>query len=246
MCAYFFAVKHSPNDVQLDEDSVTTKNMITNPSFKQFPDEIRSRYHFDREFPNHTNIITDLTNTARKKWLDVKAIDKEITVAFSLGIVASFSSFIPFNWLIAPMALIYTGYLAKERDTAYAEYTQAMQSLHRCCDWAVNQVSTTQGDMDLDQVKSMLGLLSQVMTKAQMEGIIADQFENEYFNTIGFNDESDAVKKETLDYKIYGFDQGGSISEILTKLAGSLKQMLTKAATEAMVYLNTPAAPGPN
>ncbi len=239
MCAYFFSAKHSQDNVSLGKDDIDIKTMITSPLFKTLPESVRARFQFNPNSPNHTNIIKELTIAARNKLLDVKAIDKEISVAFSLGVVASLSSFIPFNWLIMPMAFIYTGYLAKERDAAYAEYTDSLAALHRCCDWAVNNVTTTQDDMNLGHVQSMLNLLSQVMTQEQLKGVIKNELEGGFLATINITDE---VKKDTLDYKIYGYDQGGSISAILTEVGSYMKRLLTKAATDTMVYLNTPAA----
>ena len=239
MCAYFFSAKHNPNDFQLEQDDIGIMNMIASPLFKKISKDLPASYQYNSSSQTHTNIIKELTNAARNKLLDVKAIDKEISVAFSLGVVASLSSFIPFNWLIMPMAFIYTGYLAKERDAAYAEYTVSLAALRLCCDWAVNNESSTQGDMDLAHVKSMLNLLSQVMTKKQLGGVIRDELEKTFFDTINITDE---VKKDTLDYKIYGYDQGGSISAILTEVGSYMKRLLTKAATDTMVYLNTPVA----
>ena len=239
MCAYFFSTKHIQNDVSLDKAGIVIKDMITNASFQTFPEEVRNQYQYKSSSPIHTQIIKELTIAARNKLLDVKAIDKEISVAFSLGVVASLSSFIPFNWLIMPMAFIYTGYLAKERDAAYAEYTDSLAALHRCCDWAVNNDGTTQDDMNLGHVQSMLNLLSQVMTQEQLKGVIKNELEGGFLATINITDE---VKKDTLDYKIYGYDQGGSISAILTEVGSYMKRLLTKAATDTMVYLNISAA----
>ncbi len=257
MCAYFFAAKHESKSFELDQTGLETKNMIINPSFKGFPDPVKNLYKFNASEMN-INIIKELTFNTRNKLIDLKAIDKEISAAFTLGIIASFSSFIPFSWLLAPAALIYTGYLAKDRDAAYKEYEESLASLHRCCDWAINNgTETTQKIMEDDAVKNMLRELSLAMTIEQMKDIIADGMEPTYFKTLASPEQNitdedllkeayklyDQKKEQTLNYKLYGYDQGGSIAGVLMKMAVYLKQVSTQAVKDAVVYLSNATAP---
>lgn len=240
MCAYFFKPEseYQPFMPVLTHEQTQIRDMITHPHFETFKQSLQGTYTFNAGNPQHLPIIVHLTDAAQKKLHEVKAIDKEISATFALGLLSSISSIIPFNWLLAPAAWMYTGYLAKERDTVYAEYTESLRQLHACCHWAANNgQATTDEIIALPQVQSMLAFLSEVMTTTQMADILADQHEATFFGSLRV---PDAAKVETLHYKIYGYDQGGSITGILTKIAGYAKQTLTKAVTDALVYLNTP------
>jgi len=232
MCAYFFKVSldHAVNDQKPNEER---------QSFKNDSQESKYLYTFDRTKSEDIDLIKYCTLTAQQKLLDCQAADKEAATLLAIGLITFSTGFIPFSWVIAPLALVYSGYLMKERSSAYDEYTAALEDLHRCADWALNHESTTQDDMNNDTIKSMLSLLKQVMTTEQLKAIIVDgDIENEFISSIKNNEVNDEDKKKTLTYMIYGYNQGGSLSDVALKIKDYIQYVcnqLVHTAVEAYI-----------
>lgn len=262
MCAYFFAIPR-PVDTQLTSpEHIQLKEMITNPLFNEFtkkaPD-VKAAYKFNNQNEAHWNVIKDCTRIAQQKLEDSVAIDKEAALVFAIGIAAT--SFLPFGWIISPLAFMYCGYLVKERIPTYEEYTQSLDNLVRCASWALNNDDTTQADIDNADTQAMLTLLKQVMTKKQLADIIVDNLENKFFATALIEEKlldtnhtteqfkaalerSDVEKAKNLVYNVYGYKQGGSIAAMVAKVASYLQTVLRQAASACYEYISTAPAPG--
>lgn len=267
MCAYFFAVSRPVNTDFTSEEHNKLKKMITNPLFNeltQLSSETKVKYTFDRENISHLNVIKDCTRIAQQKLEDSVAIDKEAALAFLAG-VTSMAGFVPFSWVITPLAFIYCGYLVKERIPAYEEYTKSLEDLVRCAAWALSDVNQIQANMADKDIQNMITLLTQVMTKKQLGDIIVDSpIEDAFFVAALKKEEllsvdfvldsstkdvfdaafkkSDTEKQKNLSYTVYGYKQGGSLAAMATKIASYLQVMLRQAAATSYQYLSEMSA----
>lgn len=259
----FFPVSSQVNTNFTSKEHIELKEMITNPLFNQLTElssDTKALYKFDGKNIAHLNVIKDCTRIAQQKLEDSMAIDKKAALSFLFGVVAQATAFLPFSWIIAPLAFMYTGYLIKERIPAYDEYTQSIDNLVRCADWALNKTDTNSEDINLDDIKEMLKLLKQVMTKEQLKGVIVDgDLENEFLATALIEEKllttnytpeefgaalefSDVEKQKTLAYTVYGYMQGGSLAAMATKIGSYLQVMLRQAAATSYQYLSEMSA----
>ncbi len=244
MCAYFFKVSHPVLNNFNSPAHKELKDMVTSPLFQQLPESVRTdiKYKFDKNNPDHQAILRDCTRIAKEKLLDCKATDKEAASALMLGIVAQATGFLPFNWIITPLAFMYSGYLIKERIPAYEEYTESLETLHRCAAWALNNSYTTADDMNNEAVQAMLNVLKEVMTKEQLKDIIVDGgLENDFLASI--DDELDAEKQQNFEYKIYGYKQGGSLTAIATQIGIYVHKALNEFAVMCLDFARNNPAP---
>lgn len=245
MCAYFFAVSRPANTDTPSPEHLKLKAMVTDPErFKTateyMPVDIANTFNFDRNNSKHLDILKDCTRLAKQKLEDSMAIDKEASVFSAVGVLAM-AGFLPFSWALTPLAFMYSGYLVKERTTAYDEYTTSLDNLVACTKWALNSNRTTQDDINHVDVQSMLDLLKQVMTIEQLKGVIFDPLETEFFaKLLGAKDATtyDNEKKETLSYAVYGYQQGGSLTALIAKATSYLQVAAREAATVAYKYLS--------
>ena len=236
MCAYFFAAPRVVHTDFTSDAHKTLKTTVTSPLFSQLPESVRlnEQYKFNRT-PAQLAVIKDCTQIAQQKLQDCKAVDKEAALALAFGVAALATGWLPFTWIIMPMAFIYSGYLIKERAPAFDEYTKSLKDLVLCAQWAINNEYTKQADMEAPEVEEMLNLLQQVMTKEQLKDLIVDgPLEDNFINTIAMSDED---KEKTLEYKVYGFEQGGSLSAIATKIGSYIHNVMSELAGKCVDYV---------
>ncbi len=235
--AYFFKVVHKVNDDFKSSDHIKLKNTVTSPLFEQFSKEVKESkdYKFLNTNQKHLDVITDCTRIARQNLLDCKATDKEAALFLMLGIAAQATSFVPFNWILAPIAYLYAGFLIKERIPAYKAYTESRDNLVRCAAWALNNEYTTSDDMNKKPVIEMLDLLKTIMTKKQLAYIIVDgPLEKSFLQTIDITDEE---KERTLEFQVYGYGQDGSLATLAISIGSYIQAVMKQIASQCMDFV---------
>lgn len=278
MCAYFFAVKRpavTEETLDTKEKRLKLQTRVTNPDTLQvlldanLPDAT-----FSQNTQEHMALITHCTTMVKEKLEDVIAADKEAATFLILGMTAT--AFLPFGWVISPLALMYSGYMIKEREPAYADYNAALETLKNCAAWALKNDSTI-NDPTINgnpEITAMLKTLQDVMTYKQLDGIIPDgEAENVFFATKLFEvglitpenlaslkgtgkakrpewlqtamNTADEAKQKTLKYKMYGYQQGGSLAAITVKMLTFIREAFSSLLVQCMDILrsNTPGTP---
>ena len=133
----------------------------------------------------HTHVVADHVKLYKEKSDALIAIDQKIMGAALLGMVAANIPFIPFVGLVSMGAWLAAVYFLAQRADAYNEYQDALVLLVGTCNWALGVINAdTANTADTlstnPAIKSMMDCLYPVLSKKQVEHLIADSIENEY------------------------------------------------------------------
>ncbi|WED43786.1 hypothetical protein [Legionella cardiaca] len=162
----------------------------------------------------HTKLIDDCTRLVKEKLTALQAMDIKITTSFSLGTIAlGLSWFLPLS-LLAGGCFAYGAYQMGQRKYAYAEYTEALENLARCCHWTLGEVRD-ESILNNPSIEEMRKVLAPLMNEQQLRDFIDDKVEDKII------EEAETTKQDTtffehrlnpeenqLYFKIYGYQQG--------------------------------------
>ncbi|WP_133127967.1 hypothetical protein [Legionella nagasakiensis] len=180
--------------------------------------DYQGKVPFNPDDPQHTTLLTDCSRSVREKLHGLQTIDKKIVIGFSLGVLAFGLSWILPLSIVAAGAFAYAAYQWGRRQQAYADYTQALENLVKCCIWTLGDVKQERV-IDHPAVKEMIDTLAPVTSAQQLRDFIDDRVED------GFVERAEETKRNTelldqhlnqeqadLYYKIYGYQQGGVLA----------------------------------
>jgi hypothetical protein len=201
---------------------------------------INEEQHFDIKRHDHLEFLNKCTALVKEKSAQLKAIDQKLLVSVALSVTATALSFLPvIGWLgwIGWGASIY--YIT-QRATAYAEYQESLKLLVGACNWSLGEGPAEDEDSEArkdvikkltehDSIRNMMAVLYPVLTKTQVEHLIADDSEEVFTKELdeyekkfklGFDanrffskhDDRIALSKKGAEFNrcIYGFNKGGA------------------------------------
>lgn len=192
-------VLRTPEQIQQDEE----RNLKVFLAKHRLPETTE----FASTERSHLSIITNCIAQIYEKQQLVKSIDKKAAAALTIGTAALVFSFIPFNWAVTIAGFSYGFYQLGLRDNAYKEYTQALEDLKQCCNWALNHTDATvvRDNLVNPTVMNILPALAPLMSQTELKHVLHDEIENNLIKETGIDFEK---QNHTFEYKLYGYKQG--------------------------------------
>lgn len=137
----------------------------------------------------HSRIVTDHVKIYRQKSDALVQLDQKILSAMLIAIGATCVPFIPFMGLVSIAGWIATFYLLNQRADRYTAYRDALSLLVGTCNWALGAPSHQRVDNPTDlakapAIKSMMECLYPVLSKTQIEHLIADDIQETYSDSL--------------------------------------------------------------
>lgn len=175
----------------------------------------------------HLNIISECIAKVHEKQQLVKSIDKKAAAALTIGTAALVFSFIPFNWAVTLAGFSYGFYQLGLRDNAYKEYTQSLEDLKQCCNWALNDtnIDTVRTNLNADNVKQILETLAPLMNKTELKHVLNDDIEDNLIIETRIDFEK---QNHTFEYKMYGYKQG-SFKDVMNGILYAIQNAFNDA-----------------
>ena len=196
---------------------------------------------FNIDTPEQINFIERATKKFTDASTALKAIDSQIAQSLLLSVNASAVTILPFlgtvGWVCSWIGLGYAVKKFADRQLAYQDYNESMTLLMGTCNWSLGVLNTSAPETITNHpaVKSMLNVLYPVLTKKQIECLIADEIESGfvashqqeqdkssgYFSTffgsyINPHDKTTFGKIGTnISHSAYGFGKGSPMDTLL-------------------------------
>lgn len=175
----------------------------------------------------HIDTINKCIQTVHDKQQLVKSIDKKAAAALTIGTAALVFSFIPFNWAVTIAGFSYGFYQLGLRDNAYKEYTQALEELKQCCNWALNDtdVNVVRENLKNPTVQTILPTLARLMNKQELKNVLNDEIENNLITETKIDFDK---QNHTFEYKLYGYKQG-SFKDVMNGILYAIQNAFNDA-----------------
>lgn len=194
----------------------------------------------------HLAKVRDCTDVLNTYLPILQSHDRHIATGFGIAIAAlALSAVIPFGLTIAMTGVAYGAYFLGKRDVPYNQFNAALEELAQCCDWALSDV-TDKSKFDNEHIKNMLNTLASFVTKDDLITIMgsADEAQKviEALHELHEQEQNDAYQlatKESVNYHLYGYQQGGSLASMANvariyfqKAASFLWALITNAMSK--------------
>ena len=182
---------------------------------------------FNPRTEEHLQLIRRNTLTVQYKLKELQAIDKQIILGLAVGFAAfTLSWLLPFS-TIAMLGIAYSAYQMGLRKQAYLEYTEVLENLGLCCQWAMGEDGFVPADPDArarliacPDIQNMMKVLYPLVSPTIVAEFIDDDIESEFVTACSNLHEHGAVVDSiTLDrdqtslyYSVYGYHEGSPLA----------------------------------
>lgn len=220
----FTLFKPSEKDIPLTSQQIIEKEAT---SLAVFLAKNNQTKEFSPDNQDHLKLIEKCVKTIQEKQHVVKAIDKKAAAALTIGTAALVFSFIPFNWAVTIAGFSYGFYQLGLRDNAYKEYTQALEELKQCCNWALNDtdVNVVRENLKNPTVQTILPTLARLMNKQELKNVLNDEIENNLITETKIDFDK---QNHTFEYKLYGYKQG-SFKDVMNGILYAIQNVFHDA-----------------
>lgn len=214
---------------------------------------ITDKYNGAKE--GHDAYLAACTTLFKANSTKLKELDTKISIGLVVAVAGSSLSFLPFVGFFSVLGWGAVAYYGSQRGIAYKEYQESLNLLVASCNWSLG------GDNDtVDQsvttnpvIQSMMTALYPVLTKQDVENLIADDIEGAFLEMQRRCDLSRpsffSRKEETspedklalskaeskFNHAFYGFNKGkaSDFLDALLAIVPDLYRACVKACTEA-------------
>ncbi|CAM2889866.1 Uncharacterised protein [Legionella steigerwaltii] len=193
---------------------------------------IQDEQNFRIATRNHIEFLNKCTALFKEKSTQLKSIDQKIAGSVAFGVAATALSFLPVVGFLGWIGWAATAYFINQRATAYAEYHESLTLLVGVCNWCLGEGPDKRKNSipnltKNEAIRNMMAALYPVLTKDQVNHLIADDIEKEFGKELeayesrfqlGFfskqnakQDDTIALSKKGAEFSrcIYGFNRGG-------------------------------------
>ena len=148
--------------------------------------------------------------------------DKHIAIGFGIaGVALALAAVIPFGLTIAISGVAYGAYFLGGRDDPYNKFNVALEELAHCCDWALSDLSNPT-KVKHDDIQAMLATLLPFVTEKDLITIMGSEDEaNKLIRALQSLNTQEVLAapyqlatKDTVNYHLYGYQQGGSLASL--------------------------------
>jgi len=176
---------------------------------------------------DHTDLLRVCTDLQAEKLKQLKAIDLQLAIGFSIGIAAFVLSFIFPVALFTIAGFAYGSYQLALRQHMFNEYSQSLDNLMNCVKWSTGVVSNRDAQPILASkiILNMLAGLIPITTEQQLYDVMDDKIEKQALASAiqKAHEDGDATfadikldeHQKKLYYTVYGFEQGNAV-QVLT------------------------------
>ncbi len=189
--------------------------------FGQIKDMLDNETHFNPVDPLHRDLVNKCTQDLKDKLAVLKCLDQRIVAGFVLSATAFGLSFLLPIVSIAIVGFMFSVYCLVNRMNASPNYRYSLMTLEGCMEWTLGDkpVAKESEVINCPEVIEMFVTAAPLMNNKQLIDIIDDGVEDAFVaQAKEINDKSHPVflgltlaeEEKSIEYAIYGFQQGST------------------------------------